>query len=200
MFQLYVNGSRIDPLGDRLLIVAVNQQRRKTMHSLSPRALCSVSVHRLWVAQGAIMTTYVPESQRGRAIAAFWIIFNLGGGVGSLASFRINYHSKSGTVSDGTYIALLAIMAIGWLLGILICPPLAVRKAQIEAIPEEEKNFRQTARLALRTIINWRVLCILPLFFSANIFYSYQQNVVNGMTFNIRTRSLNEALYWLRRC
>jgi predicted MFS family arabinose efflux permease len=27
----------------------------------------------LWVAQGAIMTTYVPESQKGRAIAAFWI-------------------------------------------------------------------------------------------------------------------------------
>lgn len=38
---------------------------------------------------------------------------------------------------------------------------------------------------------------MLPLFFCANVFYSYQQNDVNGMNFNIRTRSLNGALYWM---
>ncbi|GAM39352.1 hypothetical protein TCE0_034r10833 [Talaromyces pinophilus] len=38
---------------------------------------------------------------------------------------------------------------------------------------------------------------MIPLFFSANVFYSYQQNEVNGSNFNIRTRSLNGALYWL---
>lgn len=143
------------------------------------------------------MTTYVPESQKGRAIAIFWIIFNLGGGVGSLASFGSNFHSKSGTVSDGTYIALLVIMAFGWLLGVFICPPSYVRVAQLEVKPQSEKNWRKTLSQAVRTITNWRVLCMLPLFFSANVFYSYQQNVVNGMTFNIRTRSLNGALYWM---
>jgi hypothetical protein len=35
------------------------------------------------------------------------------------------------------------------------------------------------------------------MFFSANVFYSYQQNDVNGLTFNLRTRSLNSALYWI---
>jgi hypothetical protein len=35
------------------------------------------------------------------------------------------------------------------------------------------------------------------MFFCANVFYSYQQNIVNGMTFNIRTRSLNGSLYWI---
>lgn len=143
------------------------------------------------------MTTYVPESQKGRAIAAFWIIFNLGGGVGSLASFGLNFHSTSGTVSDGTYIALLILMGVGWLLGLLICPPSAVRVSQLRATPEEEKNWQQMVRLSVRTVGDWRVLCMLPLFFSANVFYSYQQNVVNGMTFNIRTRSLNGALYWI---
>ncbi|KAI7975401.1 hypothetical protein EIK77_006357 [Talaromyces pinophilus] len=44
---------------------------------------------------------------------------------------------------------------------------------------------------------DWRVICMLPLFFSANVFYSYQQNEVNGMNFNIRTRSLNGSLYWI---
>jgi hypothetical protein len=35
------------------------------------------------------------------------------------------------------------------------------------------------------------------MFFNANVFYSYQQNDVNGLNFNIRTRSLNSALYWI---
>ncbi|KAJ5102499.1 MFS general substrate transporter, partial [Penicillium argentinense] len=160
-------------------------------------AILGVGASFLWVAQGAIMTTYVPESQKGRAIATFWIIFNLGGGVGSLASFGLNYNSTSGTVSDGTYIALLILMAIGWLLGVFICPPSSVRVPQLEATPEEEKNWKQTLQVSVHAIADWRVLCMLPLFFSANVFYSYQQNVVNGMTFNIRTRSLNGALYWI---
>jgi MFS family permease len=143
------------------------------------------------------MTTYVPESQKGRAIAVFWIIFNLGGGVGSLVSFGLNYHSKSGTVSDATYIALLVVMAFGWLLGILICSPKVVRVKELQATPEIEKNWKRIAQLAIRTMLDWRVLCMLPLFFCANVFYSYQQNDVNGMTFNIRTRSLNGALYWI---
>lgn len=143
------------------------------------------------------MTTYVPESQKGRAIAVFWIIFNLGGGVGSLASFGLNFHSTSGTVSNATYIALLVVMAVGWLLGVFICPPAYVRVAQLQPTPIEEKNWKQIARSWVKTILDWRVLCMLPLFFSANVFYSYQQNVVNGMTFDIRTRSLNGALYWI---
>lgn len=160
-------------------------------------AILGIGASFLWVSQGAIMTTYVPESQRGRAIAVFWIIFNLGGGVGSLASFGLNYHSKSGTVSDSTYIALLVIMAFGWFLGVFICPPSAVRVKDLQAEPEIEKNWKNIVKLAFHTMTNWRVLSMLPLFFCANVFYSYQQNDVNGMTFNIRTRSLNGALYWI---
>ncbi|KAL2832739.1 major facilitator superfamily domain-containing protein [Aspergillus pseudoustus] len=164
-------------------------------------AILGVGASFLWVAQGAIMTTYVSEAQKGRAIAAFWIIFNVGGGVGSLASFGLNYHSTSGTVSNGTYVALLTIMALGWLMGVLICPPSAVRLRELHQ-PETEleigkRGWKETVRLALHTIVDWKVLCILPLFFCANVFYSYQQNIVNGMTFNIRTRSLNSALYWI---
>jgi MFS family permease len=160
-------------------------------------AILGVGASFLWVSQGAIMTTYVPESQKGRAIAAFWIIFNLGGGVGSLASFGLNYHSKSGTVSDGTYVALMVIMAAGWLMGTLVCPPKAVRVAELETTPEGEQGWRKAALLTVRTICNWRILSILPLFFCANVFYSYQQNFVNGRMFNIRSRSLNGALYWI---
>jgi hypothetical protein len=42
----------------------------------------------------------------------------------------------------------------------------------------------------------WIVL-LFPMFFSSNIFYTYQTNNMNGAHFNIRTRSLNNLLYWL---
>ena len=40
----------------------------------------------LWSAQGAIMMSYPPEKVKGRFISWFWIIFNLGGVIGSLVS------------------------------------------------------------------------------------------------------------------
>ena len=158
-------------------------------------AILGIGASFLWVAQGAIMTTYVPEWQKGRAIAIFWIIFNLGGSVGSFVSLGLNYHSTAGTVTDSTYIAFIVIMAFGWFLGIFICPPSAVRMAQIE-VEKERHSIITTLKLWATTIINWRVACMLPLFFCANVFYSYQQNSVNGKTFTLRTRSLNGALYW----
>lgn len=33
----------------------------------------------LWTAQGAIMTSYPLEAEKGRYIATFWVIFNVGG-------------------------------------------------------------------------------------------------------------------------
>ena len=43
----------------------------------------------LWTAQGAIMMSYPKEDNKGKFIAAFWIIFNLGGVIGSLVSASI---------------------------------------------------------------------------------------------------------------
>ena len=40
----------------------------------------------LWAAQGAIMMAYPEEKLKGRFISWFWIIFNLGGVIGSLVS------------------------------------------------------------------------------------------------------------------
>ncbi|KAG6852394.1 hypothetical protein C0991_012427, partial [Blastosporella zonata] len=44
---------------------------------------------------------------------------------------------------------------------------------------------------------DWRIWLLIPAFFCANFFYSYQQNSVNGATFTLRARSLNGAMYWI---
>ncbi len=40
------------------------------------------------------------------------------------------------------------------------------------------------------------ILLLFPMFFCSNIFYTYQNNAVNGAVFNDRTRALNGLLYW----
>ncbi|KIJ22883.1 hypothetical protein M422DRAFT_196559 [Sphaerobolus stellatus SS14] len=48
------------------------------------------------------MLSYPTEGQKGRAIASFWVIFNIAGAVGGFMSFGLNFKSKAGTVSDST--------------------------------------------------------------------------------------------------
>jgi len=50
-------------------------------------ALLGVCAGLLWTAQGAIMMSYPKEDSKGRYISWFWMIFNLGGVIGSLVSF-----------------------------------------------------------------------------------------------------------------
>ena len=166
-------------------------------------ALLGIGAAFFWVAQGTIMVTYTDDSSRGRAIGLFWVIFNLGGAVGSLVSFGLNYHSKSGTVSDSTYIAYIIVMLFGWALSGLVCSTESLsRKYHGGRIAQESKalnwaTLRSTIIQTLEILLDWKIMCLYPMFFNANIFYSYQQNDVNGMTFNLRTRSLNGALYWI---
>ena len=41
------------------------------------------------------------------------------------------------------------------------------------------------------------VVLLFPMFFASNWFYTYQFNGVNHAQFNLRTRALNNTLYWL---
>ena len=47
-------------------------------------ALLGVCAGLLWTAQGAIMMSYPPEESKGRYIAWFWMVFNLGAVIGGL--------------------------------------------------------------------------------------------------------------------
>ena len=41
------------------------------------------------------------------------------------------------------------------------------------------------------------MLLLFPACWASNFFITYQFNNVNGLLFNVRTRRLNNALYWL---
>ncbi|RBR08013.1 uncharacterized protein FIESC28_10433 [Fusarium coffeatum] len=162
-------------------------------------ALLGVCAGLLWAAQGSIMMSYPPEQSKGRYISWFWVIFNMGAVIGSLIPLAQNINKKAGPVSDGTYAAFIALMAIGAILALMICDAdKIVREDNTKVIVMKNPSWSTEIKGLWETLYDapWVVL-LFPMFFSSNIFYTYQNVNMNLAQFNVRTRALNNLLYWL---
>lgn len=154
----------------------------------------------LWTAQGAIMTSYPLEKQKGRFIARFWVIFNTGAVIGSLVPLGENIHKASNSnVSNGTYIGFMVLMFIGFSLTIfLVDSSKVIRKDGSKVIVMKHPTWLSEFKGLWETIYTYPwIILLFPMFFSSNWFYTYQQNSVNAARFDTRTRALNGLLYWL---
>ncbi|KAK5997351.1 hypothetical protein PT974_02707 [Cladobotryum mycophilum] len=153
----------------------------------------------LWTAQGAIMMSYPTEEKKGRYISWFWIIFNLGAVIGSLVPLAQNIHSTSGSVNDGTYAAFIVLMFIGSLISLfMLNADKIIREDGTKVILMKNPSWSSEFMGLWETLYTmpW-ILLLFPMFFASNIFYTYQNNDMNAAQFNIRTRALNNLLYWL---
>ncbi|KAK3654523.1 hypothetical protein LTR56_003168 [Elasticomyces elasticus] len=153
----------------------------------------------LWSAQGQIMMSYPPEASKGRYIFIFWAIFNLGGVIGSLVPLGQNINTESDSkVNDGTYIAFLVLtFAGGCLAWTLVDAKQVVRTDGSRIILMKNPTWRSEIMGLWETLFtDPYILCLFPMFFSSNWFYTYQFNDVNLAQFDLRTRALNNTLYW----
>ncbi len=153
----------------------------------------------LWTGQGTIMMAYPPEEKKGRYISWFWIIFNLGAVIGALIPLGQNIHTtEAKPVSDGTYAGFIVLMALGAILALFMAnAPSVVREDGSKVILMKNPSFK-TELIGLKDTLfqdPW-VTLLFPMFFSSNIFYTYQTNDMNAAFFNTRTRALNNVLYW----
>ncbi|KXT08618.1 hypothetical protein AC579_5971 [Pseudocercospora musae] len=154
----------------------------------------------LWSAQGQIMMSYPNEASKGRYISWFWAIFNLGGVIGSLVPLAQNIHNTSSDrVSDGTYIGFLCLTFAGALLAWTLVDAKHIVRMDGSRIILMKNPTWKTELLGLWETIftDPYILCLFPMFFASNWFYTYQFNDVNLAQFNTRTRALNNTLYWL---
>lgn len=153
----------------------------------------------LWTAQGTIMMSYPSEDKKGRYISWFWVIFNMGGVIGSLVPLGQNIHATGSTaVNDGTYIGFIVLMATGAVLSLFLCNAGSVyRHDGSKVIMMKNPSWKTEFKGLFETITQspWVVL-LFPMFFASNTFYTYQLNDMNGAHFNTRTRALNNTLYW----
>ena len=68
--------------------------------NIASGAILGIGAGFLWTAQGSLMLAYPTEDNKGKFIAIFWSIFNLGGVVGAAASLGQNYESSVSAEED----------------------------------------------------------------------------------------------------
>lgn len=161
-------------------------------------AVLGVGAGLLWAGQGAIMTSYPTTTRKGTYIALFWTIFNMGGVMGGLIPFSLNYHRiDAEAVNDQTYITFMCFMSVGTILSLAMLPPSrVVRDDGTRCTNIKYSKVSTEAKEILKLFKNWKMLLLVPASWASNFFYSYQFNNVNAMMFNLRTRGLNNVFYW----
>ncbi|XWS43024.1 hypothetical protein CRYUN_Cryun16bG0065400 [Craigia yunnanensis] len=166
--------------------------------AIAAGALLGIGAGLLWAGEGAIMTSYPPSNRKGTYISLFWSIFNMGGVIGGLIPFILNYNrSEAASVNDATYIGFMCFMSAGILLSFAILPPdQVVRDDGTRCTNVKYSSVSTEAAEILKLFLNWKMLLIVPAAWASNFFYSYQFNNVNGLLFNLRTRGLNNVFYW----
>ncbi|CAJ1974599.1 unnamed protein product [Sphenostylis stenocarpa] len=167
--------------------------------AITAGAILGIGAGLLWAAQGAIMTSYPPENRKGTYISIFWSIFNMGGVIGGLIPFILNYNrgDSAATVNDGTYIGFMAFMSAGAVLSLTILPASkVVRDDGTRCTNMLYSNVTNECFEILKLFYNWKMLLIVPAAWCSNFFYTYQFNHVNKLQFNLRTRGFNNVFYW----
>ncbi|KAJ5286878.1 hypothetical protein N7478_002564 [Penicillium angulare] len=161
-------------------------------------AFLGVCAGLLWCAQGAVMMSYPHEHEKGKYIAIFWVIFNLGGVIGSLIPLGRNMHSKSDKVDNTTYIAFLVLMAVGFVLCWMIADSKYIKRKDGSRVIVIKNPTWKSEFLGLWETLrsDSYIVLMFPMFLASNWFYGYHFNSVNLAYFTIRTRALNSLLYW----
>jgi hypothetical protein len=181
-----------------LVSLLVYKHTRNAGFLIFAGSLLGVCAGLLWTAQGAMMMAYPLEKQKGRFIAVFWVIFNLGAVIGALVPLAQNLHSTAPEVNDGTYYAFIALMLFGFLLACCACNPhFVVRKDGSRVILMKQPTWKSEFIGLFETLrSDWYIVFLFPFFLASNWFYTYHFQDVNFAYYNTRTRALNSVLYW----
>ncbi|RYN42330.1 UNC93-like protein [Alternaria tenuissima] len=137
----------------------------------------------LWASQGAIMMSYPAV-------------------IGGLVQLALNFNTRDGTkaaVTNGTYIGFMILTFFGACLSwTLIDAKHVVRRDGSRIIMMKHPTWQSEIFGLWETLrTDPYIILLFPMFFASNWFYTYQFNDVNYARFNVRTRALNNTLYWL---
>ena len=162
-------------------------------------AFLGVGAGLFWAAQGALMMGYATPQSRGRLIALFWVIFNLGGVFGGLLQFGLNFENHTGRASPLSYFSFVVVMLAGALAAPLLLsdPKEVVREDGTPVQYEEPQALWEEITAAVNAVSDPFVRQCLLFFLASNWFYTYDFSGFNGTQFNMRTRGLNSTAFWL---
>lgn len=91
-----------------------------------------------------------------------------------MISFGLNFSSKSGTVSDSTYIAFICIMAFGCLCALALLNPYnVIREDNSRAAIAKKPSVWEEFMGLLKVLRDWRVVSLVPFWMAANCKFYY---------------------------
>ena len=131
-------------------------------------------------------------------ITALQLTCSKGAVIGSIIPTAQNWsNTSSGSVNDGTYIALFVLMLSGSFVAMLLVHPSKVIRddgtrvyvVKHASLLQELKNVVKSVRVE-----PWIIL-FFPYSFAGLWYGTYQSNDYNGYFFNVRTRSFNAIWY-----
>ncbi|WBW72884.1 transmembrane transporter [Schizosaccharomyces osmophilus] len=160
-------------------------------------AFLGVAAGFLWSASAYVGLAYSCLHQKSQFMSTQWSILALGSTVGSFIAFGLNYRSKTTGVPEAVYIIFIIIMFVAVLLATLFMQdPSKVRKSDgSNALPPKETAFSQELKGLLAAAKDWRLLALLPAAFASQSTVAFASHL-NSYYFSLRTRSLNNVLYW----
>ncbi|KAJ7162543.1 MFS general substrate transporter [Mycena crocata] len=180
------------------LVLNIHENQKAKNFVVAAGAILGVCAGLLWTAQGSLMLAYPTEGEKAKYIAIFWVIFNLGGVVGSAVAFGNNFDTTAGSVKNGTYIGFLILTVIGAGIPLLMVDPKKMIRTDGTRLTIARNPSWKVELFGLYVALKSdpMILFLFPMFLASNWFYTWQFNEFNGVLFNIRTRSLNSMLYW----
>lgn len=108
-------------------------------------------------------------------------------------------HSDDNTIGDITFYVIISLSLLGTIISLFLCEARGVKRSDGSPVSLPQTPTWKSEILGLFETLkqDTYILLFFPMFFASNFFYPYQFNTFNLGTFNIRTRSLNNTLYWL---
>ncbi|KAI5831396.1 MFS general substrate transporter [Schizophyllum commune Tattone D] len=161
-------------------------------------AACGVAAGLFWTAEGTILMSYPLEHQKGRYIAIFWAIWSMGAVIGSIIPTVDNWNqTESGSVKDGTYVALFILMMCGSIFALFLVRPSKVVR------DDGSKVFLHTSTSIIQEMKNLPtalrrepyIMLFFPYAFCGLWYIPYQSNDYNSYFFNVRSRGFNSIWY-----
>ncbi|KIW25919.1 uncharacterized protein PV07_09053 [Cladophialophora immunda] len=148
----------------------------------------------LWTTSVSMSVGYPEEKHKGRWRAIQWI-FNLAGGtIGAAVALGISWNATTSGVPRAVYITFIVLQVFSLGFAALILPPAKLRRCDGTSIARfEQMSTRETIKLTLDALQDWRVLLLIPCMFTPEMLFPFQ-STMNAYIFNLRTRTLNSLL------
>ncbi|KAH8492316.1 hypothetical protein H0E87_021764 [Populus deltoides] len=155
-----------------------NHQQHQAFAIISG-AVLGIGAGFLWAGEGAIVISYPPQHRKGTYISLFWSVFNMGGVIGGLIPFILNYNrSEAASVNDGTNIGIMCFMTAGTLLSLSLLPPSKVVRDDGTRCTNIKYSKVSTEAVEIgKLLFNWKMLFIAPAAWASNFVHSYQFNI-----------------------